>query len=227
MLLGPLLKVSPAIARIADRRDSIIAPSHGLEHLEPVARKLAGGALTAGSEGPMPGQARGEPPAPAPSGWRSVHPSYVKLQRIGAWIAVAVAAALSAPPGAILLVAGGLAPALGLGLAALWLALLAALALLAHFWPPLAYRHLAYRLDERGISIRRGVLWRREINVPRSRVQHTDVNQGPIERGFGLAHIVIHTAGTISASVALEGLSLERAEAMRDYLVGSLSDDAV
>ena len=68
-----------------------------------------------------------------------------------------------------------------------------------------------YFLDERGIEIRRGVWWRHVVHVPRSRVQHTDVNQGPIERTYGLAHLIIHTAGTISASVALEGL--ERAVA--------------
>ena len=44
------------------------------------------------------------------------------------------------------------------------------------------------------------------IHVPRSRVQHTDVSQGPVERRFGLGTLVIYTAGTDYARVDLAGL---------------------
>jgi hypothetical protein len=71
------------------------------------------------------------------------------------------------------------------------------------------------------------VLFRRVIFVPRSRIQHTDVNQGPIERHFGLAHLVLHTAGTESASVTLPGLDQDLAIGIRQQLVPTDDADAV
>ncbi len=94
-------------------------------------------------------------------------------------------------------------------------------------WPGLAYRHRWFRLDERGVEIRSGVLFRRVVFVPRSRIQHTDVNQGPIERHFGLAHLVLHTAGTESASVTLPGLDQDLAIGIRQQLVPTDDADAV
>ena len=42
--------------------------------------------------------------------------------------------------------------------------------------------------------------------MPRSRIQHTDVTQGPFERWLGLGTLVIYTAGTEHAAVPIEGL---------------------
>jgi len=94
-------------------------------------------------------------------------------------------------------------------------------------WPPLEYRFAAYRVDGNGLEIRRGVYFRAVINVPRSRVQHTDVAQGPLQRRFGLATLIVHTAGNESAVVELPGLTHDIALAIRDHLLPGRSDDAV
>jgi membrane protein YdbS with pleckstrin-like domain len=94
-------------------------------------------------------------------------------------------------------------------------------------WPEISYRHTFYRVDPHGIEIRRGVLWRRTISVPKSRVQHTDVSQGPLQRRYGLGTLVIYTAGTDHAKVELSGLSHARAMRIRDHLLPSGGDDAV
>ena len=107
---------------------------------------------------------------------------------------------------------------LGLMLLALWHALR---------WPARAYEHTSYRVDDQGIEIRRGVYWRVVINVPRSRVQHIDVSQGPIERRYGLGTLVIYTAGTEHAKVELEGLEHGRALQIREHLLPSGASDAV
>lgn len=101
------------------------------------------------------------------------------------------------------------------------------LAWLAHRWPAIEHRHSFYKVDGRGIEIRRGVVWRKVINVPRSRVQHTDVSQGPLERGHGLATLVIYTAGTSHARVDLHGLDHATALQIRDHLLAGEGDDAV
>ena len=94
-------------------------------------------------------------------------------------------------------------------------------------WPALRFRHTRYQIDEGGLTIRRGVVWRSVTTVPTSRVQHTDVLQGPLERQFELATLVVHTAGTQNASVALGGIAHPDALALRDTLVTPRDDDTV
>lgn len=105
--------------------------------------------------------------------------------------------------------------------------LVVSLALTAWFLPAVRHRRISYRVDALGIRIRRGVWFRSEIDVPRSRVQHTDVTRGPVERGFGLATLVIFTAGTEHASVSLSGLEHEVATRIRDLLIEGGTDGAV
>lgn len=94
-------------------------------------------------------------------------------------------------------------------------------------WPGIAHRYAGYTVDVVGLEIRRGVLWRQVMHIPRSRVQHTDVAQGPLERGYGLGTLVIYTAGTDHARVELAGLAHETALAIRDHLLPREGGDAV
>ena len=93
--------------------------------------------------------------------------------------------------------------------------------------PAVDHDHRSYRIDEGGIEIRRGVWGRNVIHVPRSRLQHTDVSQGPVERGFGLATLHVFTAGTNYSEVALGGLAYETAMTIRDHLLTGTDDDVV
>ena len=70
-----------------------------------------------------------------------------------------------------------------------------------------------------GVLIRRGVWWRGEIFVPRARIQHTEINQGPLDRRWGMASVAIHTAGTRLESITVPGLTRALAEALRDALL--------
>ena len=83
-----------------------------------------------------------------------------------------------------------------------------------------------FALDPGALRIRRGIIWRSETLVPRSRVQHTDLNRGPLDRRLGLATLKVYTAGTKLASVSLDGLPADRAAELRDALVAA-DDDAV
>ena len=77
------------------------------------------------------------------------------------------------------------------------------------------HRRIGWKLDDDGFATRRGGLWRSETLVPVSRVQHLDLERGPLERQLGLATLVVHTAGTRMAAVRLPLLALEDAEALR------------
>jgi uncharacterized protein len=107
------------------------------------------------------------------------------------------------------------------------LALIVGLGVLAWRWPLLEYRYTSYRVDRDAIEIRKGVVWRSVIDVSRSRIQHTDVSQGPLERNFGLATLHIFTAGTEHSEVTLAGLEHTRALRIRDHLLTSSEHDGV
>lgn len=94
-------------------------------------------------------------------------------------------------------------------------------------WTRLSHNATVFRVNEQGLEIRRGVLWRRVISVPRSRVQHTDVGQGPLQRRFGLATLTVHTAATRTPSVQLVGLARETAMRVRENLRQTGEDDGV
>lgn len=94
-------------------------------------------------------------------------------------------------------------------------------------WPGVAHRYASYRLSARALEIRRGVLWRSVIDVPRSRIQHSDVSQGPFERMHGLGTLSVYTAGTRYALVRLHGLDHGRALAIREHLMQADEDDVI
>lgn len=158
--------------------------------------------------------------APLPTAWERLPPAAVTAARL--------VAALSLAP---LVVPAGI---LGHALFGIGAALLIALAVLlvaagtGAWLGGLRARRVRYALLSEGLRIRRGLCWWRETLVPRSRVQHLDLERGPIERLLGLATLVIHTAGTRMHAVRLAGLDAERARIVRDTLVDREgADDAV
>jgi membrane protein YdbS with pleckstrin-like domain len=90
---------------------------------------------------------------------------------------------------------------------------------LAMWRASLAFRFTRWRLDEDGLRVRRGRFWRTEVLIPRARVQHLDIERGPIERRFGLATLVVHTAGTRLNAVRQPGFDDHDASRLRDALV--------
>ena len=188
-------------------------------------------APVANAAGPEPAAAP-EPPTAAPPAIadgveRSLDPRAVTLHRIVGWIVTSsISLVLLVPLLGILAAAPLLGWAKAL-LALLWAGLTLALAWFYHRWPEIEHRHASYKVEVQGIEIRRGVVWRRVVNVPRSRVQHTDVSQGPLERGHGLGTLVIYTAGTDHAKVDLHGLSHGTALRIRDHLLPREAGDAV
>lgn len=81
------------------------------------------------------------------------------------------------------------------------------------------WRRTRWKLDDRGFFVRRGWLFRTEVMVPRSRVQHLDLERGPIERHFGLASVIVHTAGSQTPALRQSGLADADAVALRDALI--------
>ena len=95
------------------------------------------------------------------------------------------------------------------------------------YYHPRHFRAWGYRLDDRVLLIRRGVWWRSIKLLPLPRLQHVDVKRGPLQRHFGLATLVLHTAGTHAASIEVPGLDADEAVRLRDRLVAAGGDDGV
>lgn len=121
-------------------------------------------------------------------------------------------------------IAGRISPLLAAALLGVILLLLLSWIL---WYPPAKYRHLGYRLDGNGITIRQGVFWRTQSSVARVRIQHTDVTQGPLQRRYGIATLKLYTAGSSFTKIELPGLTQETAIALRDELQREGDGDAV
>ncbi|HXG58172.1 MAG TPA: PH domain-containing protein [Thermoanaerobaculia bacterium] len=84
---------------------------------------------------------------------------------------------------------------------------------------PLYFRYhtLRYHFDAEGISMRWGILFRREVTLTYARIQDIHLTSNLIERWLGLARIQVQTAsGSAQAEMTIEGL--HEFEMVRDFL---------
>ena len=84
------------------------------------------------------------------------------------------------------------------------------------------YNARGYQISRDRLRVVRGVMFRSDTIVPFGRVQHIDVDQGPVERALGIATLTLHTAGNHNSSVHLpglgHGLAVEMREAIRAHI---------
>lgn len=79
------------------------------------------------------------------------------------------------------------------------------------------YHTMRYKFTDDGISMKWGILFRRETIVNYARIQDIHLRSNIVERWLGLARILIQTAsGNQSAELTIEGI--KEFELLRDYL---------
>lgn len=147
----------------------------------------------------------------SPEPLQNVDPATISVWRIEGFIT------------AVALAIGGLVPIAptSFTLAVVVAACIAAAGIvIALVWPNARYKRLRYGLDPFGLILQQGVLWRTQIALPRTRIQHSDVSQGPLQRRYGIATLKLYTAGSRYTKVELEGLQHAEAIALRDSLLG-------
>lgn len=88
------------------------------------------------------------------------------------------------------------------------------------------YDAWTYALREHDLVLNYGVLWRTRRCVARDRVQHLDVNSGPLDRRFGLVQVSIYAAGALGGIGSIPGMTPEAAEALRAALLERAAPDA-
>ncbi len=146
-----------------------------------------------------------------------LHPNYIKLLRVTTSILALPCALL-----ALFFETFGLMPT---GLVAGPVIVIAVLAILRL---PIR-RHMArgYAMGADRLRVVRGIWFRSDTVVPFGRVQHIDVDQGPLERAYGIATLTLHTAGTHNASVKLPGIEHALAMEMREEIRSHIKREAM
>ena len=82
-------------------------------------------------------------------------------------------------------------------------------------YPAIEYRQWEYSIDENKVQIVHGIYFITTSIVPIVRIQNIEMQQGPINRMFSLANIVIKTAG---GSISIPGLHKDEAASLAEYI---------
>lgn len=61
--------------------------------------------------------------------------------------------------------------------------------------PPIRFHRYRYLINEECIDLKEGYIWTKRTIVPIERLHKIAVNQGPIDRIFGLSKVIVTTAG--------------------------------
>jgi membrane protein YdbS with pleckstrin-like domain len=145
---------------------------------------------------------------PASGEWRRVSSRYLWVDLLGGLLGTVIFTAISSIPfwlsGVVwLLVIPAVVLVTGLIIAA---------------FVPRRVRAIGYQLRADDFLVRRGIMFQRFAAVPYGRMQLVDINRGPLDRVLGLAELKLVTAASAS-NVAVPGLPMADAEALRDRLV--------
>ncbi|MFA5771959.1 MAG: PH domain-containing protein [Thermoplasmata archaeon] len=92
----------------------------------------------------------------------------------------------------------------------LWICLISTICILTVFviyniWIPMYFTRYSYALSNEGVLINRGIWWKYRRTIPYGRIQHTSIEQGPIEQIYGIYYVNSYTAGTGSMGGASAG----------------------
>lgn len=149
------------------------------------------------------------PPTPPPGGTvvRTFNPSrrYLSYKLIGIWIGTAVLLL-----GAIGLGVGSLFEGSGLLVGAVLLAIVdLAILVVTYIIARLEFELRYYILTDRSVRIREGVIFLRESTLTFANVQNLRIKKGPIQQLFGIADVLVDTAGGAGGKKDVEGAAME------------------
>ena len=82
----------------------------------------------------------------------------------------------------------------------------------------IGFKIKGYALRQKDVSYKSGLIWFYMTSVPFNRIQHCEINQGPLGRLFNLASVKVYTAGGSGSDLTISGLTKERAHRLRDFI---------
>lgn len=150
--------------------------------------------------------------------------SYITISSIGWAVAIILMIAVNVIINT--LNGDGFAWFLEIRVMAVVLGILFVLVILAIAIPRLLWRSQGYQLRDRDIHHKHGVVWRAVTSLPYVRVQHVELESGPLERFFKLATLKFYTAGGGSADMKIPGLPFAAASKIRSFVLEQAGQEA-
>ena len=105
----------------------------------------------------------------------------------------------------------------------LWLVIM----ILVAIWIPAAFKALEYTIDDDGVKMKGGVVWKKYVTVPYSKITNVDITRGPLQRLFNIGTIHVQTAGAAGkqgekAELKLAGI--RDLEKVREVIIENIKD---
>lgn len=88
-----------------------------------------------------------------------------------------------------------------------------------------SFRYKAYAIREKDVIYRSGWIFQSVHTCPFNRIQHSTVAMGPLERQFGLARLILYTAGSNDADLSIPGLTQSAAESLKEWITKKIADE--
>jgi hypothetical protein len=80
------------------------------------------------------------------------------------------------------------------------------------------FKKRKYAVREKDISYKSGVFFKKMTTVPFTRIQHIEVDEGPVSRLFKLASLSVFTAGDSSDDLEINGIKKETALEIKEFI---------
>ena len=82
-----------------------------------------------------------------------------------------------------------------------------------------SFRVKRFAIRDRDVLYQSGLIFRSLTVLPFKRVQHCEINRGPLSRLLGLSELNIYTAGGSSSDVVIPGLDEEEARQLCQFIL--------
>lgn len=86
-------------------------------------------------------------------------------------------------------------------------------------WAPAVARSRGYATREHDIHYKSGLIWQKTVSLPFNRIQHVELESGPLERFFKLTTLKFFTAGGGSADMKIPALTFGTASKLRTFVM--------
>lgn len=89
----------------------------------------------------------------------------------------------------------------------------------------MAFKIRGYAVRERDVLYKSGLIFRTIHVSPFNRIQHCTVTAGPLDRKYGLATLVLYTAGANAADLHIPGLKETHAHTLKEWITKKIADE--
>jgi uncharacterized protein len=87
------------------------------------------------------------------------------------------------------------------------------------------YDYEGFAIREKDILYQSGIFFKSVVIIPFNRVQHCEIEQGPVDRMFGLSSLSIFTAGGSSSDLNIPGLAHDQANQLKQFITNQVARD--